>query len=301
MVQCLVDKWESAGAVAEWSGKFGTYDMMTKQFIEDMEVSKKRYVGVPGMNAICQTLSEHPGVAAKFNTIVAKMDWVEERKVWTLTSKDGMQLGEFWAVVATDKIMASPRAFLKTGLPRPLDVAVPYLAEKVSAVTSSPSFACMLVFSQSLTTIPLDGFNIVGSKVLAWASCDSSKPKRDKLMSSGECWVLHSTAEYALEVIKDAGMEKPSDELLSAVARCLFEEFKKIGGILEPMFAKAHRWGSAFPDVSIAKEEGCLLDEFKRIAVCGDFCVGPRVECAILSGISAAEKVQDLTYLDSKY
>ncbi|KAI5064423.1 hypothetical protein GOP47_0021093 [Adiantum capillus-veneris] len=301
MVQGLVDNWEAAGIVAEWKGKFGTYDAETKRFSEDTDFSKKRYVGVPGMNAICQTLSQKPGVQAKFTTTVAKLDWLKERKVWMLADKDENQLGEFWAVVATDKNMASPRFFIQTGLPSPLAGAgVPTLAEKVSGVTSSPSFACMLAFPLHLTSIPFDGFTVVGSKVLAWAARDSSKPKRNTPLSAGECWVLHSTSEYAEEVVQRAGMGRPSDELLSVVAQSLLEDFRKIGEIPTPVFAKAHRWGSAFPKISIAKEEQCLFDEARHLAVCGDFCLGPRVECAVLSGLSAAEKIWELTHSDAK-
>ncbi|MCO5613359.1 hypothetical protein L7F22_067635 [Adiantum nelumboides] len=300
MIQGLVDNWEEAGFIAEWKGKFGTFDAETKSFSEDTDLSKKRYVGVPGMNAICQALSQKPGVEAKFCTTVAKLDWLKERKLWMLADKDGNQLGEFWAVVATDKNMASPRFLIQTGLPPPLAGAVPTLSEKVSGVSSSSSFACMLAFPLHLTSISFDGFTVVGSKVLAWAARDSSKPKRNTLLLFGDCWVLHSTSEFAEEVIQRAGMGKPSDELLSMVAQSLLEDFRKIGEIPSPVFIKAHRWGSAFPKVSIAQEERCLLDEVQRLAVCGDFCLGPRVECAILSGLSAAEKIWGLAHSDAK-
>jgi predicted NAD/FAD-dependent oxidoreductase len=52
--------------------------------------------------------------------------------------------------------------------------------------------------------------------------------------------------------------------------------------------------GGAFPTTAIASEEKCILEEERHIAVCGDFCVGPRVEDAVLSGVSAAEKVASL-------
>eukprot|EP00250_Pteridium_aquilinum_P021593 c25169_g3_i2 orf=177-1322(-) len=302
VVQGLVDNWEAAGVVAEWKGKFGTYDAKTKNFTEDTDLFKKRYVGVPGMNAICQALSQQPGVQAKFSVTVANLDWMEEQKLWTLADKEGKQLGEFWAVVATDKNLASPRFSIQNGIPPPLTGAgVPSIAEKVAGVTSSSSFACMLAFPnpQHLTSFPFVGFSIVGSNVLAWAARDSSKPKRDEL-SSGECWVLHSTAEYAQEVIETAGMGKPSEELLSTVTQTLLEHFKNIGEIPAPVFAKSHRWGSAFPNVTIGNEENCLVDEVRRIAVCGDFCLGPKVECAILSGISAAEKIWGLAHTEAK-
>lgn len=50
--------------------------------------------------------------------------------------------------------------------------------------------------------------------------------------------------------------------------------------------------GGGFPATSVADPgEACLWEESKRIAACGDYCVGPRVESAILSGLAAAEKI----------
>ena len=34
-VQRLVEKWEDMGIIAEWKGKFGTYDTSSKIFVED--------------------------------------------------------------------------------------------------------------------------------------------------------------------------------------------------------------------------------------------------------------------------
>lgn len=52
--------------------------------------------------------------------------------------------------------------------------------------------------------------------------------------------------------------------------------------------------GSAFPATSIAKEEKCLWDGNKRLAICGDFCVSPDVEGAIVSGMAAASKLSEV-------
>jgi renalase len=107
--------------------------------------------------------------------------------------------------------------------------------------------------------------------------------------------VVHSTAEYASNIISQTGLNKPSNELLSAVALDLLAAFQAaVPNIPSPSFLKAHRWGGAFPTTAIASEEKCILEEERRIAVCGDFCVGPRVEDAVLSGVSAAEKVASL-------
>lgn len=299
-VQRLVDKWEADGIVAEWKGNFGSYDVRTGKFTADPDSFKKRYVGVPGMNAICHSLSQEPGIQARYSVTVTSFDWKEDKNTWVLTDKNGQDLGEFWAVVATDKNLASPRFFSQTGFPPPLvGAGIPTLVAKVAGVRSSPSFAVMLTFPTCLTSIPLDGFTVLGSKVLSWAARDSSKPGRNKL-SEGDCWVLQSTSEYAQSVIDEAGLKKPSEELLSSVAKTLFMQFEHIGGIPSPSFTKAHRWGSAFPNVIIAEEEKCMFDISRRLAVCGDFCLGPKVESAILSGLATAKKIEEIVNTDAK-
>lgn len=58
-----------------------------------------------------------------------------------------------------------------------------------------------------------------------------------------ECWVLHSTAEYAKGIISQTGLQKPSSDTLVKVAQELFEAFRGTGlHIPQPLFMKAHRW-----------------------------------------------------------
>ncbi|KAK3033088.1 hypothetical protein RJ639_036447 [Escallonia herrerae] len=52
--------------------------------------------------------------------------------------------------------------------------------------------------------------------------------------------------------------------------------------------------GSAFPAATLTRDEKCLWDGKKRLAICGDFCVSPDVEGAILSGMAAASKFAEM-------
>ncbi|GJY92082.1 ATP-dependent DNA helicase PIF1-like protein, partial [Tanacetum coccineum] len=95
--------------------------------------------------------------------------------------------------------------------------------------------------------------------------------------------------QYAEKIIAKAGLQKPSNAALTEIAEELFKEFQRTGfDMSAPFFKKAHRWGSAFPATSIAKDAKCIWDGTKKLAICGDFCVSPNVEGAILSGLTAA-------------
>ncbi|KAH9779772.1 fad/nad(p)-binding oxidoreductase family protein [Citrus sinensis] len=233
-VLALVREWESGGLVAEWKVNLGSFDRVSKKFVNiQQDGMNKKYVGVPGMNSICKALCHQPDLTF-----------------------------------------------------------APDLAVKLEEIPVNPCFALMLAFSKPLSPIPVKGFSFQDSEVLSWAHCDSSKPGRS---AHSERWVLHSTADYARTVIAQTGLQKPSEATLKKVAEEMFQEFQGTGlSIPLPIFRKAHRWGSAFPAASIAKEERCLWDVKKRLAICGDFCVSPNVEGAILSGLAAASKLTEI-------
>ncbi|XP_022749386.1 uncharacterized protein LOC111298905 isoform X2 [Durio zibethinus] len=293
-VLSVVAEWESRGLVAEWKLNFGSFDCFSNKFVntENQERPSKKYVGVPRMNSICRALCHEPGVESKFNVGVGKFECIEPENLWSLMGLDGQNLGHFNGVVASDKNIFSPRFTEITGQSPPLDLSLAPELVKLRNIPVNPCFALMVAFSDPLSLVPAKGFSLTNSKVLSWAYCESSKPGRS---CTSERWVLHSTMEYAKDVIAQTGLQKPSQETLSKVGNEMLQEFLGTGlSIPQPFFKKAHRWGSAFPAASIAKEEKCLWDEKKRLAICGDFCVSPNVEGAILSGLAAASKLQSM-------
>ncbi|KAK1367223.1 FAD/NAD(P)-binding oxidoreductase family protein [Heracleum sosnowskyi] len=292
-VRSVVGDWEARGLVAEWKESFGSFDFISKTFSDyEKDGSCKKFVGIPKMNSICRALVSEPGVETKFGVGVGLLEWLEDEGSWSLNGLDGQNLGHFKGVVASDKSVFSPRFRNATGRPPPLDLnLVPELASKIKEVPVDPCFALMLAFEQPLSSIPLKGFSFLNSKVLSRAYHESSKPGRS---TQSENWVLHSTAEYAENVIAQTGLQKLPAATLDKIAEELFQEFRNTGlSIPRPFFKRAHRWGSAFPAARISEEENCLWDGKKRLAICGDFCVGPNVEGAILSGLAAASKFNE--------
>ncbi|KAA3486608.1 tRNA 5-methylaminomethyl-2-thiouridine biosynthesis bifunctional MnmC [Gossypium australe] len=188
---------------------------------------------------------------------------------------------------AVDKLLSSPSsAVFHT------DLSLAPELVKLHDIPIYPCFALMLAFNEPLSLVPAKGqaievciINISFRHILTWLASGMHS----------ERWVLHSTTDYAKDVIAQSGLEKPSKETLSKVGNEMLQEFLSTGlSIPQPFFMKAHRWGSAFPATSIAKEEKCVWSEKKKLAICGDFCLSPNVEGAILSGLAAASKLKGL-------
>ena len=66
------------------------------------------------------------GVEAKFGITVGKINWLQDRSIWSLTGLDGENLGRFDGVVASDKNVTSPRFTGVTGRPPPLGLLAFY-------------------------------------------------------------------------------------------------------------------------------------------------------------------------------
>ncbi|KAF5477402.1 hypothetical protein F2P56_004043 [Juglans regia] len=249
----LVREWESRGLVAEWDENFGAFDCISHKFLGiQQEGLTKKYVGVPGMNAICRALCQETGVESKFGVGVGRLEWLEDENLWSLMGLDGQNLGQFQGVVASDKNIVSPRFTNVTGRAPPLDMnLVPGMAVKLQDIPVIPCFALMIAFAEPLSAIPTKGFRVVNSEVLSWACCDSSKPGRSATRFVPVCCILNKFMERNTQFSR----------------------------------------GSAFPGTSIAREEKCLWEKNKRLAICGDFCVSPNIEGAIVSGIAAASKL----------
>lgn len=254
----LVRTWVDAGHVAEWTGRFGTLE---NGVATPKNEGPARYVGVPGMSAVAQQLAA--GVAVRSSVRVERV--AREGDGWALTSESGEALGTFDAVAAA---VPAPQAV-------PLLAAAPALASRAAEARLEPCWAVMASF-EAPVPVPLDGVFIHGS-ALSWAAREGSKPGRPP----GERWVLHASPEFTRAHL---------EETPEAVAPRLTEAFAQATGLpLRPREAVAHRWRHALP--SPALEEQSLFDSTLGLGACGDWCGGPRVEGAFLSGVALARKL----------
>lgn len=216
---------------------------------EEVAEGTVRYVGVPGMQAIVARMAEG------------------------LDVRLGSRIGSIASLAGFDRII----------LAVPSDQAVPLLAgtslqERVAAVSMKPCWCVMAAFEERVRT-RFDAAFISGSP-LGWVARNSSKPASPMRSEGGDvdAWVLHATAEWSRAHVDD-----PSD----AVGPFLLGAFSDLvpAGLPKVFHVATHRWRYATADPSLAV--GALHDPAGRISVCGDWCSGPRIENAYLSGLQA--------------
>ena len=255
-----VARAEARGVVARWEGAVVVLEDGRQRATRGVT---DRLVGVPGMNALCRELAD--GLSVRLETQVRQVEPAAQG--WRVTADDGLELGRFDAVVVSAPAPQTAALLATTS---------PVIAEAAAAVEMTPCWSVMVGFEQPLG-LGFDAAFVHGSP-LGWVARNTSKPGRP----GDEAWVLHATGEWSgahLEV------EPPR------AARLLLEAFgAAVGGpTAAPVHLDAHRWRFAQPTEPLA--DRCLVEAGTGLVACGDWCAGPRVEGALLSGLAAADAV----------
>ena len=252
--------WQQRGVVAPWSGTLAVRDGGEWT---SAKAGVRRWVGVPGMSALGQHLAD--GLTVVRSTTVSLIQ--REGRQWQLSADTGQDLGVFDAVLVA---VPAPQAIaLIRGV-------APALADAAGAAVMVPTLATMLVLEDPVG-VSWNGAFLNDDAVLSWVSRDASKPQR----GPHETWILHATRAWSVQHLDDA------PEAIAAAMMQAFTTAAPGGGRV--VFSAAHRWRYALPDP--VAPDAALYDPALRIGAGGDWCGGPRVEGALLSGMALAGRV----------
>jgi hypothetical protein len=258
-----VRAWSDRGLVRPWDGRIVVLDEGSIQRVSD---STERWVGVPGMNAVCRHLAD--GLDIDFDTRIVHAERNGGR--WHLETDTGSVFGPFDALVVTAPAPQTAELLL---------AAAPEMAARIEAVEMAPCWAVMAAFAGPLA-LDLDGAFVHGSP-LSWVARNASKPGRP----DRETWVLHGSPEWSKTHL-ELDSEVAAHRLLDTFSEALGRELPPADHLV------AHRWRFALPIEPIA--EACLFDDDLAVVACGDWVGGPRVEGAFLSGSDAAGRLVSL-------
>ncbi|MFG0259386.1 MAG: NAD(P)/FAD-dependent oxidoreductase [Phycisphaerales bacterium JB041] len=257
-----VGEWAQAEAARRWVGRFAELDGDGLRVLPDRNL----WVGIPGMSRI--VAHQLDGLDIRFGSEARGV--VRSAQGWSVETASGDRLGPFeHAVVA----VPAPQAAVLLG------AAAPTLAESARAVRFAPCWSVMAAFASTLS-LPFDGLSVLSGSPLERVSRDGSKPARDA--GPPERWVLHAGPDWSRANI-DLEPEE-AGELLVRAFLGLVTDLR--GAASAPSYVCAHSWRYARPLESL--ETPCLHDPAISLAVCGDWCLGPRVEDAWTSGVAAA-------------
>lgn len=252
------------------------------------------YVAVPGMNALVHTWAQpladatHPqaprqGAEVRLNTLVSRItrDPIQPG-CWQLHTEDqataGAQavLGGFDRVVLALPHLQAQDILRASGLERGAGADI---ATALSGVTVAPCWTLMLAFPQAVQP----GLHSFGPQWnaarsthhrISWLAREGSKPRRDHI----ERWTVQASPAWSAEHLED-----DADRITAKLRRA----FSEVTGIrAEPSHAVVHRWRFAQTQTPLGRSH--LWSPELGVGLCGDWCLGHRVEDAFVSGLELA-------------
>ncbi len=261
--EAAVQAWQAAGAAAPWTGRLLAYD---KGESCEKTLSAARYVGKGGMEAIGRHLAA--GLNVEQGRRVARIERRSGR--WYLVDDAAQEV----SMRGFDVLVLAMPSAQAAELARDLSP----LARTMASVEWAPCWAGMLALARP-SKAPFDGAFLNDNPVLSWVARDSSKPERAPVPGIAERWVLHGRPQWSNRHL-DLDAPKAAQQLLKAFAG-------QIGRELVPAHLIAHRWRYATPVTPLKRD--FLWDDDLRLGATGDWCNGPRVEGAYLSGLALAD------------
>ncbi len=237
-----------------------------------------RWSGVPSMSALARHM-EQGGVgtlhAGRHVAFLHRDSQGGDGHGWRVRHRDAAETRP-GLVSDTDGDVAGPFDRVAVALPAPQAAGLlqPHaFAAEAARAGMAPCWAAMLAFDEATTAPDLLRPD---TGPLRWISRDSSRPGR---AATPECWVAHATPEWSRDHLEQTA------EAVLALLRAAFAA--ETGIAAAPRYAAVHRWRYALAESPLGTP--ALWDAAAGLGVCGDWCLGARVEAAFLSGRTLAD------------
>jgi len=245
-----------------------------------LPLHEPHWVATPGMNDLARQWAQPLQLQDAIRTAIRVTRLVRSKAGWTVHAVgpdiDGTH--ERHAIDGFDAVVLALPARQAHELLENSDLAPPWVA-RIDAVQVAPCWTLMLAYPQAMQP----GLNTLGPQWnaarsthhrIAWLARESSKPLREPI----ERWTVQASADWSREHLHD-DPERVQAKLQKA--------FAEVTGIrAEPPHAEVHRWLYAKTEKPLGQSH--LWDAKSGLGVCGDWCIGHRVEDAFVSGLELA-------------
>ncbi len=260
----IVAGWQTDGIVRPWDSWIVE---LTKGQIVNSEMDKQRFVGVPRMHAVAKHLARQCQLVTA--TSITELDR-QEGGGWRLFNAQGDYQGAFDIVIVAT---AAPQVANLCRL-------IPEIAKRADSVQMTSCWSGMLVFNRKLE-LPYDAAYVRQSP-LSWVSRYQAQEFDQDADQESDCWVLHATPEWSQQHVVS---------FRARVQEAMLEAFWEATDLpqTEPKSSMVHCWKQAAPINPL--NEDSLFVESDAIGACGDWCTTGRVEGAVLSGFSIADRI----------
>jgi renalase len=242
--------------------------------------TEAHFVAKPGMNALVNFWAEALAQPASIHT-GSRVTHIERDALhptqWQLRTEDsdGGQhvLGGFDRIVLALPHPQTHDLLLASG-------HSPELRHQLDPVQVAPCWTLMVAYPNAMQP----GLTYLGPQWnaarsvhhrISWLARENSKPGRDPI----ERWTVQASPAWSAEHLED------DDERVKAK---MLKAFADITGIhATPTHAVVHRWRFAQTQKPLGRS--FIYDADLGIGLCGDWCLGHRVEDAFLSGLELAQ------------
>lgn len=266
------------GVVKAWSANaVRVLDEHGRVAAAGLPVNEPHFVAAPGMNALVQHWAKPIQKHIQLATTVAKIERDNQNpQQWQLQTRDENGVSKL-ASGFDAVLLAIPSEQAHSLLQNSKQSTA--LIKAVRKVSVAPCWTLMVAFANAVQpTMAHIGpqWNAARSSHhrITWLARESSKPGR----GSVERWTIQASPAWSAEHLEDAP-QRVQDKLLKA--------FSEVTGIrATPTHAEVHRWRYAQTTLALGKSH--LWDATTGIGVCGDWCIGHRVEDAFVSGLELA-------------
>ena len=248
--------------------------------------TEPHFVATPGMNALVSHWAqpllqpELHGVHGARVLLETRVTHIERDVLnpaqWQLRAEDNsggqMVAGGFDRVVLAQPHLQAHDLLLASG-------HAPHLRQALQPVQVTPCWTLMVAYPHAMQP----GLSHIGPQWnaarsthhrISWLARENSKPGRERI----ERWTVQASPAWSAKHLEDDA-ERVKAKLLKG--------FAEITGIrVTPAHAVVHRW--RFAQTQTPLGQPFILDAELGIGLCGDWCLGHRVEDAFVSGLELA-------------